>query len=89
MGYNKSNGSFNTIGYSEIFDYLDGEIGKEECIELIKRNTRRYARRQIIWFRRYTDSIQINLSDTDTKNILMIFSIIFNDFWGDNYGRKI
>lgn len=89
MGYNKSNGSFRTIGYSEVFDYLDGTIGKEECIELIKRNTRRYARRQIIWFRRYTDSIQINLSDTDTKNILMIFSIIFNDFWGDNYGRKI
>ncbi len=86
MSYNKTYNAFQTIGYSEIFDYYNGLVSREECVELIKRNTRRYARRQIIWFRRYKDSIQIDLSSTTKKSVYTIFSIIFNDFWGCNYG---
>ena len=41
-----------TLGYSELFDYLDGKTSLEEAVELIKRNTRRFAKRQITWFRR-------------------------------------
>ncbi len=41
----------NTVGYREFFSYFDGEISREEAIERIKRNTRRYARRQLTWFR--------------------------------------
>ena len=41
-----------TVGFSEMFDYFDGVISKEEAIELIKRNSRRYAKRQRTWFRR-------------------------------------
>ncbi|WP_186756304.1 tRNA (adenosine(37)-N6)-dimethylallyltransferase MiaA [Echinicola salinicaeni] len=41
-----------TVGYSEIFNYLEGEYGKEEAIRLLKRNSRRYAKRQLTWFRR-------------------------------------
>jgi tRNA dimethylallyltransferase len=41
-----------TVGYRELFDYFDGEISKEEAAELIKRNSRRYAKRQMTWFRR-------------------------------------
>jgi len=41
-----------TVGYREIFRYLDGEIGLEEAIDLIKRNTRKYARKQLTWFRK-------------------------------------
>lgn len=41
-----------TVGFSEMFDYFDGVISKEEAIELIKRNSRRYAKRQMTWFRR-------------------------------------
>ena len=41
-----------TVGFSEMFDYFDGTITKEEAVELIKRNSRRYAKRQMTWFRR-------------------------------------
>jgi tRNA dimethylallyltransferase len=41
-----------TVGYKELFDYLDGRISLEEAIRLIKRNSRRYARRQLTWFNR-------------------------------------
>ena len=44
-----------TVGFSELFDYFDGTISKEEAIELIKRNSRRYAKRQMTWFRRDKD----------------------------------
>lgn len=43
--------SMNTVGYRELFDYFDGTITKEQAIELIKRNSRRYARKQLTWFR--------------------------------------
>jgi tRNA dimethylallyltransferase len=44
--------ALNTVGYREMFMYLDGEITREEAIGLIKRNTRRYARRQLTWWNR-------------------------------------
>ncbi|MCP3659784.1 MAG: tRNA (adenosine(37)-N6)-dimethylallyltransferase MiaA [Bacteroidetes bacterium] len=47
--YKKYN-SLQTVGYKEIFDFLDNKITLNEAIELIKRNTRRYAKRQMTWF---------------------------------------
>lgn len=44
--------SLNTVGYRELFAYFDGEISKEKAVELIKRNSRRYARKQLTWFRK-------------------------------------
>jgi tRNA dimethylallyltransferase len=44
-----------TVGFSELFDYFDGAISREEAVELIKRNSRRYAKRQMTWFRRDKD----------------------------------
>ena len=44
--------ALNTVGYREMFMYLDGEITKEQAVALIKRNTRRYARRQLTWWNR-------------------------------------
>lgn len=44
-----------TVGFSEMFDYFDGTISREEAVELIKRNSRRYAKRQMTWFRRDKD----------------------------------
>ncbi len=41
-----------TVGYREFFEYFDGRITRDEAIELIKRNSRRYAKRQLTWFRR-------------------------------------
>jgi len=50
LGYSKSINSLNTVGYKEIIQYLEDEISFERSIELIKRNTRRYAKRQMTWF---------------------------------------
>ena len=41
-----------TVGYKELFDYLDGKMELDSAINLIKQNTRRYAKRQLTWFRR-------------------------------------
>ena len=41
-----------TVGYSEIFEYLDGKVSIEEAIEEIKKNTRHYAKRQMTWFKK-------------------------------------
>ena len=41
-----------TVGYSELFDYLDGKTTLDEAIRLIQRNTRHYAKRQLSWWRR-------------------------------------
>ena len=51
-GYDKNLNSLNTVGYKEIIKYLDGEYSLERAIELIKRNTRHYAKRQMTWFRK-------------------------------------
>jgi tRNA dimethylallyltransferase len=51
-GYDKNLNSLNTVGYKEIIRYLDKEITLERAIELIKRNTRHYAKRQMTWFRK-------------------------------------
>lgn len=44
--------ALNTVGYKELFDYLEGRINLDEAVRLIKRNSRRYARRQLTWFKR-------------------------------------
>ena len=52
MGYNKELVSMQGIGYKEIIEYLEGNSTLEEAIELLKRKTRNYAKRQITWFKR-------------------------------------
>lgn len=61
-GYDKNINSLNTVGYKEIIQYLDNEISIERAVELIKRNTRRYAKRQMTWFNadKRIDWIQIS-----------------------------
>jgi tRNA dimethylallyltransferase len=51
-GYDKYLNSLNTVGYKEIIQYMGGEISIERAIELIKRNTRHYAKRQMTWFKK-------------------------------------
>ncbi len=45
--------SLETVGYKEIFEFLDGSKTMNESVDMIKQNTRRYAKRQITWFRKY------------------------------------
>jgi len=51
MGCNKQINALNTVGYKEIISYLENEISYDKAIELIKRNTRHFAKRQITWFK--------------------------------------
>lgn len=54
-GYNRGQTAMQGIGYKEFFDYFDGKTSLADTVELIKMNTRRYAKRQLTWFRRNQD----------------------------------
>jgi tRNA dimethylallyltransferase len=51
MGYSPELNSLNTVGYKETIAYLNGKLTEQDAIEEIKKNTRRYAKRQITWFK--------------------------------------
>lgn len=51
----KNLNALNTVGYSELFDYLEGNGTQEEAVDKIKQNSRRFAKRQLTWFRRQHD----------------------------------
>ncbi|TAK52587.1 MAG: tRNA (adenosine(37)-N6)-dimethylallyltransferase MiaA [Bacteroidetes bacterium] len=51
MGYTSQMNSLQTVGYKETLNYLEGKSSIDEMVELIKRNSRRYAKRQLTWFR--------------------------------------
>ena len=70
MGYTKDMISMQGIGYKEIIKYLDGQYSLEEAIEIIKRDSRRYAKRQLTWFRRYDDAKWFNLDEYDNSQVL-------------------
>lgn len=57
--------SLRTVGYRELFRHFDGEISKEEAVELIKQNSRRYAKRQMTWFGRDGRINWFDASDPD------------------------
>ena len=55
--------SIQAIGYKELYDYFNGNLSKEEAIELLKRNSRRYAKRQLTWFRNKMDVEWFDMSE--------------------------
>ena len=59
-GYDRSLVSMQGLGYKELFPYLDGTCSLEEAVEIIKRDTRHFAKRQITWFKREPDVIWLN-----------------------------
>ena len=58
------------IGYKELFDYIDGKTTIDESIELIKKRTRNYAKRQITWFKRYKNAMWFDLNKDSLDTIL-------------------
>ncbi|ACL69915.1 tRNA (adenosine(37)-N6)-dimethylallyltransferase MiaA [Halothermothrix orenii] len=68
------------LGYKEIIGYLKREYDREEAIRLLKRNTRRYAKRQLTWFRRDQDINWFNLSTGDYKKIYSEIKKLSRDF---------
>ena len=70
MGYTKDMISMQGIGYKEMIKYLDGEYTYDEAIEIIKRDSRRYAKRQLTWFKRYQDAKWFDLDKYQDIEIL-------------------
>ena len=63
MGLAEEDISMKGIGYKEIIGFFDGLYGREEAIDLIKKNSRHLAKRQLTWFRRYEDMKWFNISE--------------------------
>jgi tRNA dimethylallyltransferase len=57
--------SLKTIGYQELVPHLKGEISLKDAVDLIKRNSRRYAKRQLTWYSRYKSATWIDVDGTD------------------------
>ena len=63
--------SFQGLGYKEVEEYLDGKLTKEEMIEKIKQESRRYAKRQITWFKRYKNAIWLDGENENNEQIII------------------
>jgi len=63
--------SMQALGYKEIAGYLSGEYDYDHCVELLKRNTRRFAKRQMTWFKRDKNIKWFNVSDYKRKEALV------------------
>lgn len=71
---NKHLNALNTVGYKELFDYFDNIISLEKAVDLIKQNTRRYAKRQLTWFNHQGDFE--NFEPNDLEKIKAYIDII-------------
>ena len=70
LGYSKKINALNTVGYKEIISFLENEITLERAVELIKRNTRRYAKRQMTWFRKTKGIEWLNCDESTSSEQL-------------------
>ncbi|MBL0340518.1 MAG: tRNA (adenosine(37)-N6)-dimethylallyltransferase MiaA [Bacteroidetes bacterium] len=59
----RNKNALRTVGYKEMFEHIDGNLSLEETIELIAKNTRNYAKRQMTWFKRYKEMLWIHPED--------------------------
>ena len=68
--YSENRYKITAIGYKELFDYFDGKVSLKEAEEKIKIESRRYAKRQLTWFRKEKDYINYNLSEMSEKEVI-------------------
>lgn len=72
LGYNRKMNALRTVGYDEMFDYMEYQISKPQMVEKIKQHSRNYAKRQLTWFRKdpkitWLDSLDENLIEQAEK----------------------
>jgi tRNA dimethylallyltransferase len=67
--------SLRTVGYTELFDFLENKIDLPTAVELIKQNTRRYAKRQLTWFRRDPSIVWIPFNDIEKMKESIVQSL--------------
>ena len=68
-------GKLREINFKELLEYFDGNITKEEAIELIKKNSRRYAKRQYTWF---NNQMNVNWFNVDFDNFNNTIDEVYN-----------
>lgn len=66
----RQNNALQTVGYQELFEYFDGQISLDRSIELIKQNTRQYAKRQMTWFKKDPDLQWFDAATIDVHQII-------------------
>lgn len=71
--------SLQTVGYRELFGFFDGEYDLSRAVELIRQNTRHYAKRQMTWFRRDNDIHWLDAEDDYEKNTTIIDALLCAD----------
>ncbi len=76
--YKKFPTAMQGLGYKEVVEYLEGNTTKEEMINKIKQETRRYSKRQLTWFRKNKQTIWINAGEEKTQNMINLIITEFN-----------
>ena len=76
------------IGYKELKPYLDGEISLDAAADALRRATRRYAKRQITWFKRNTNAVPLYRDRFDDEALLSQALSAVKDRFGDGFGRR-
>ena len=79
-GVDKNSLALQGIGYKEVVDYLDKKISYDKCMELVARNTRRFAKRQFTWYKKmpYINWYDVMITDNILENILIKLEENFN-----------
>lgn len=76
--------SMNTVGYKELFRYIDGECSLQEAVDQIKQNSRRYAKRQITWLKRNPEAHWIPFSTVNEMKAKIIDQLKKEKTWNDS-----
>lgn len=80
MGCNIQMQSMQGLGYKQVLEFLDEKIGLPDTIELVKRNTRRYAKRQLTWFKKNKDTIWLDIEDfTSHRDLAMALAVFIKE----------
>ncbi len=68
--------ALNTVGYKELFNYIEGKITRETAIEEIKKNSRRFAKRQLTWNRKNTKALVVNYENALEESMTYLNKVI-------------
>lgn len=79
--------ALNTVGYKEMFRYLDGEWTLEQAADMVRQNSRHYAKRQLTWFRADPDIRWLDMTDTP-QDLTTIMQIIQNENENENQNEN-
>ena len=75
----RQHNSLQTVGYRELFAYMDGAYDRARAVELIQQNSRRYAKRQLTWFRRDAEMRWVDLSEEHMPMEKILKMLLMNE----------